>query len=185
MALNNGIRNIIYNTVRKGDVFEWVVRSGKFTCSHEPILWEDQKEILGFYCTWEDEHGNLFGVAMPKSEVDGIMDRSKSKDKDGNTTGPWKNDYEQMALKTVVKRAAKQWPLPYAVQQAMQTADDLEFGGMRNVTPPKPEKKRIRLESEEEAPSAENVLPEPKPQPDTLFDLPGEKQPVAPYMEDH
>jgi hypothetical protein len=48
---------------------------------------------------------------MPKDDIDKSMMRTKSKDKDGNITGPWATDYIPMAIKTVIRKLMKMAPV--------------------------------------------------------------------------
>lgn len=64
---------------------------------------------------------------MTKEQIDGIRKRSKS----GND-GPWVTDYEEMAKKTVFRRATKWLPLSAEIIQAFERDDDRPanlFGG--------------------------------------------------------
>lgn len=138
MARANGVGNINIGIVRQGDSFTWKIQNGKFIMSHEEA-WPSTGEPIGYYCTWTDKQRVLHGVRMTKAEVDAIRNRSRAAD-----NGPWVTDPDQMALKTVIKRAAKQWDLPTEAQQAMKDADDQEFArDMRNVTPAR---RDLRLE---------------------------------------
>lgn len=58
--------------------------------------------------------GGLVLERMTKNEVEAIRNRSPSKN-----SGPWKTDYEAMALKTVIRRAAKYLPLATQAQSAI------------------------------------------------------------------
>lgn len=136
MARANGVSNMNIGCVFMGERFEWGMKAGSFTMSHSPNWDNAPSDFIGVYCTWTDKDGNLHGERMSKREIDYIMSRSDAA-KRGNS--PWQTDYEQMALKTVIKRAAKQWDLPIGIAHAMQDADVMEFGNdrqvMRNVTP--------------------------------------------------
>jgi recombination protein RecT len=134
MAKSNGIANINIGIVRKGDPFTWNIIDGQFNMSHQSD-WNESEQVIGYYITWEDKQGKLHGERMSKSAVDAIRERSRAKN-----SGPWVTDYDQMALKTVIKRASKQWDLPYEYQVGMAEADRQEFGDlpqqeMRKVTP--------------------------------------------------
>lgn len=200
MARNNGITNLNVNAVYEEDSFQWFIREGRFTMSHDQTWSPAPDSIIGFYCTWTDKDGYLHGERMSVQEINTIRDRSdayrRCMEKGG--TCPWITDYEQMALKTVIKRAAKQWDLPLDVQNAMLDADIAEFGTekehMRNVT------RQHRQLEEEPQPSAqadqqeeqpETLTPEPPPTKGwqnfmernaaTLFPIPAETS--APRME--
>lgn len=130
MAKNNGVQNINVGTVREGEPFKWGIKDGYFSAHHLPN-WADKKaKVLAYYVTWTDKADkSLHGELMTKDEVDAIRKRSKAAN-----NGPWVTDYEQMAYKTVIKRASKMWPLPYEATAAMNEADTAEFAAMRNVT---------------------------------------------------
>ncbi len=165
-ARANGITGIAVGTVRMGDVFTWGMDGGKLGCSHVPCLWSGS-EIQGYYCTWFE--GDLLrGVLMSKAEVDSIRRRSKAAD-----NGPWVTDYEQMAHKTVIKRASKQWDLPVAILDAMRAADDIEFDGMRNVTPTRPKKLADVIDPTSPPPADDDEeQDEPSSMPENLDELP-------------
>lgn len=138
--LCGNVRGITLGTVYEEDEFEWGVSFGSFNVSHKSA-WNHSGEPLGYYVIWKDEHGNTLGERMSREEVEKIRDRSNAWKayKQYGKECPWNTDPEQMALKTVIKRAAKRWDFPIEAQQAMAEADEAEFGNsMRNVTPEKP-----------------------------------------------
>lgn len=139
MARSNGVQNLNTGIVREGEPFQWVIENGNFAMSHMPGWGNSTAKVIGYYCTWTDREGKLHGERMADEEIKAIKARSKSKDKEGNVVGPWVDYHNQMALKTVIKRASKMWDLPYEFQVAMQEADEAEFGGnsLRDVTPRK------------------------------------------------
>lgn len=157
MARANGVKNLNVGTVREGEDFHWGIKDGRFYMTHTPAVFDETARApRGYYCTWEDADGILHGTCMSDIEVTSIMQRSDGGKKG---VGPWKTDYNQMALKTIIKRAAKQWDLPYEAQQAMKEADTAEFEAneakvMRDVT-------RRDTEMQE----ALDALPEPPAEP--------------------
>lgn len=138
--LCGSVRGITLGTVYEEDTFEWGVSFGRFDVTHKSA-WNHAGEPIGYYVIWKDEHGNLMGERMSRKEVESIRDRSNAWKayKQYGKECPWNTDPEQMALKTVIKRAAKRWDFPLEAQQAMAEADEAEFGrGMRDVTNDKP-----------------------------------------------
>lgn len=141
-----GIRAIHTGIVYEGDAFYWGIRNGQFICDHEePIDRPDTVAPILFYCLWKDRHNNLHGERMSVKEINAIRDRSNAWQAyiKWQKPCPWVTDYNQMALKTVIKRAAKQWDMPTEFTQAVQEADEREFSPtsadtpapVRNVTP--------------------------------------------------
>lgn len=150
MAKQNGITNIQTGAVRENEYFRWGVKDGKFSCSHLPNLEaKDTAKVLYYYVLWNEKDGQaLHGELMTAAEVESIRSRSKAAN-----DGPWMTDYEQMALKTVIKRAAKMWPLPYETTSAMQDADTAEFAeekAMRNVTTIQPAPESLPIPEQQE-----------------------------------
>jgi recombinational DNA repair protein RecT len=69
---------------------------------------KDRGEIIGVYCVAKMQSGDYLTTTMTLDEVDSIKKRSAAFKASGS--GPWKTDYNEMAKKTVIKRAAKLWP---------------------------------------------------------------------------
>lgn len=186
MARSNGVTNLNIGIVREGEPFSWGLEEGKFAMGHIPEWDDSTAPIRGFYCTWTDKDLYLHGERMSLRAVEEIKARTKSRNKEGEVVGPWKDDFSQMGLKTVIKRASKQWDLPLHIQQAMSAADEQEFGKEeRNVTPPKKDNEEINPfelpKSEENHPSAPESLPPPEERTDDFFsDLEAPKRELVP-----
>lgn len=198
MARAHGITNLNIGTVYEDDHFQWFIRDGHFTMSHESAWKPATETILGFYCTWTDKDGHLHGERMTLEEVHTIRDRSdayrrcvENRAKGKDTTCPWDTDFVQMAHKTVIKRAAKQWDLPLDVRRAMLDAEIAEFGtdkehlrNCRRVTPHQetPTDPPLVLENTETPePPIRNSSIVNRNSDQTLFPLPVETS--APRME--
>lgn len=68
--------------------------------------------------------GSVF-CYMTKPEIDRIRDeKSISKDRNGNVTGPWSSDYIAMAEKTVIRHAFNRGMLPRSVEIGAAVAQD-------------------------------------------------------------
>lgn len=93
---------------------------------HVPAMGAQRGEIQCVYAVAELTDGSRQIEIMTVDEINGIMARSKSKDKQGNNTGPWKTDYSEMARKTVIRRIAKYLPLSTELAKAFE-ADDEQF----------------------------------------------------------
>lgn len=71
---------------------------------------------------------------MSAAEILAIKARSKSKDRNGNLTGPWVTDEAEMWKKTVLRRASKLMPLTIEAQRVLDAEESIETTP-RNVTP--------------------------------------------------
>lgn len=195
MARSNGVTNLNIGIVREEEPFSWGLQDGKFNMCHIPEWDDSESRIRGFYCTWTDKDSYLHGERMSLKAVNDIMARSNSRNKKGEIVGPWVTDFGQMGLKTVIKRASKQWDLPLHIQQAMNAADEQEFENeMRNVTPEKTEGPAEGETPWNNAPAPEEfqgeqpeTLPEPKEQEDMIpgLEMPEPKEHVTINREDY
>lgn len=195
MARSNGVTNLNIGIAREGEPFYWNIEDGKFVMGHTPGWDDDKKPIRGFYCTWTDKDSYLHGERMSLKAVNDIMARSNSRNKKGEIVGPWKTDFEQMGLKTVIKRASKQWDLPLYIQQAMSVSDEQEFGSeMRNVTTGKTDEPAEGETPWNNAPSPEEfqdnqpeALPEPEREDDLIpgLEIPADREYATANMEDY
>jgi len=89
---------------------------------HLPFLGE-RGALIAAYCVAWFKGGGLTTDLMTKIEIDKIRERSRAK-----KFGPWVTDYNEMARKTVVRRAAKYWPMSTEMAKAMELEDSAEAG---------------------------------------------------------
>ena len=61
-------------------------------------------DVIGAYCVAKLSDGSYMVEVMGLEELNKVRDTSRAKN------GPWKTWYEEMAKKTVIKRAYKSWP---------------------------------------------------------------------------
>ena len=91
--------------VYEHDKFSW--RGPALAPDHEADPFSDRGAIKGGYCIAKLPDGEILTEVMPVEEINKIRDTSKAYQKGG---GPWKQWYEEMAKKTILKRAYKSWP---------------------------------------------------------------------------
>lgn len=123
LAYRSGfVKNIHSDVVRAGDVF--VYSLGKIQ-QHTPWVYRvDDKpkeagDVIAAYCIVEMKDDAVHHEVMTRQEIDGIKNRSRA----GNN-GPWVSDWDQMARKTVFRRASKWLPLSAEIQEAFDRDDD-------------------------------------------------------------
>lgn len=110
------------NAVFEGDVFEW--ESGfEENLIHKPKLdaERDEKTLTFVYCVWK-LNGEKHVEVMSRAEVEKIRNKSKA-----STYGPWGTHFVEMAKKTVVRRAAKYWPLTFEAASIVAKDDERTF----------------------------------------------------------
>jgi len=79
-----------------------------------PAFSKDRGPLAGVYCVAKTRTGDYLTTIMTVDDINGIRDRSEAykamKERNKGNGGPWVSDYEEMAKKSVVRRAFKMWP---------------------------------------------------------------------------
>lgn len=91
--------------VRERDKFR-MTEGIEQTIEHEPFLDGDAGALRYVYCVVKLTDGGVHVEVMSRSQVEAIRARSRS-----GSNGPWVTDFDEMAKKTVVRRALKYCPL--------------------------------------------------------------------------
>ncbi len=125
--------------------------------THEPDLSGDPGAMVLAYSIARFKDGGKHVEVMTRSQIEKVRERSKS-----GQSGPWATDYEEMCRKTVVRRAAKYWPLSPEMVDAIEVDTRNEFEGAIDVTnytaPPPP-----KAGAEKKAPAPEIPAAEEEP----------------------
>lgn len=117
-ARENGVKNIAADIVCENDLFEFSRTGDGLQFNHKIDFRKPRGAMFAAFCIWKD--GEQFdGEVMTKDEVDGIRKRSKA-----GSSGPWVTDYNEMAKKTVIRRASKKWPLDADFAEAINADSD-------------------------------------------------------------
>lgn len=82
--------------------------------THKYNAFGERGSIVGGYCTVKTPAGDYLTEEMSLAEIKATEATSKAKN------GPWKNFWEEMARKTIVKRASKYWPRAERLDNAIQ-----------------------------------------------------------------
>ncbi|WP_145055707.1 RecT family recombinase [Mixta calida] len=88
--------------------------------THKYNAFGDRGAVVGGYCTVKTPGGDYLTEEMSLAEIKATEATSKAKN------GPWKNFWEEMARKTIVKRAAKWWPRAERVDLANDMLNEHE-----------------------------------------------------------
>ena len=100
------------------------------THSYSPF--GDRGSVVGAYCTVKTADGDYLTDEMPLDDIVKIQNSSKAKN------GPWKTHWNEMARKTVVKRASKYWPTVDRLDNAIHHLNTDSGEGLtteKDVTP--------------------------------------------------
>lgn len=102
--------------------------------THKQNTFGDKGQIVGVYCTVKTKDGDYLTEEMDIEAVRKVQNASQAKN------GPWSNWWEEMARKTVVKRASKYWPSAEKVAEAISVINEhegIDFDNMKEVSTPK------------------------------------------------
>ena len=114
------VEDVDMRVVRQGDEFEYEYGTNP-RIRHVPGD-EDGPLTHAYSIVWLT-NGRPHFVVLRRSEIDRVKGRSRAGD-----SGPWKTDYEAMAMKTAVKRACKLAPASVELQRAIALDDRAEVG---------------------------------------------------------
>lgn len=115
---------------------------------HEPLIIGDRGPVVAAYSVARLRDGSILFDVMTRAELDRIRSRTKAKKKgkngeQGEITGPWATDIDEMFKKTVARRHFKQLPLEGPAADAVERVDslyDFERDGdvYADADPPRP-----------------------------------------------
>lgn len=125
--------------VRANDEFEQEFGDDARIVHKAPRLGQDRGELIGAYAIAKLPNGMVMREVMDKAQIEQVRMTSRSAN-----GGPWKQWYDEMARKTVLRRLAKRLPiLDASVADTVAADDDLMDFAAGNAaasdTPP-PEK---------------------------------------------
>lgn len=120
------ITDVAARVVYAGDAFDLELGTDE-RLVHRPALGQDRGEPVAVYCVATFANGAKQVEVMTWAEVMTIAENHAPRDRHGNITGPWRDHPGPMAIKTVVRRAAKLWPQSAELQIAL-AADGRDMG---------------------------------------------------------
>lgn len=88
--------------------------------THKYNAFGDRGDVVGGYCTVKTADGDYLTEEMSLADIKATEATSKAKN------GPWKNFWEEMARKTIVKRASKYWPRAERLDNAIHVINEDE-----------------------------------------------------------
>lgn len=130
LAMRSGLVGSIHaDKVCENDQFE--ANRGKVV-KHVVDYRNPRGAAYAYYALITFKDGSEKSEVMTKDEVDAIRKRSRS-----GSNGPWVTDYDEMAKKTVFKRASKWLSLSPEIRLALEHDDDerLAANTIRDATP--------------------------------------------------
>lgn len=120
------ITDVAARVVHASDFFELELGTTE-RLVHRPYLGADRGEPVAVYCVATVGGSTRQIEVMSWAEVLAVRDRHAPRDRGGNIAGPWVEFVEPMAIKTVLRKAAKLWPQSAELQSALHF-DGREMG---------------------------------------------------------
>lgn len=138
--------------------------------THKYNAFGDRGDIVGVYCTVKTPAGDYLTEEMSLAEIEAVRKTSKAAFSD---KGPWVNHWNEMARKTVVKRASKYWPKASRLDSAIHVLNEEEGIWTEPVMPHKSEEdiREDERKRQQEVIERVQVLCDEMAKAETLFDL--------------
>lgn len=138
---NSGeLASITAHVVYSADEFSYTLGDDE-TITHKPHLGPNRGAPIAVYAIAKTRDGSVWREVMTVDQIEKVRNVSRAKD-----NGPWKDWWDQMAIKTVIKRLAKMLPSSADVDSVI--ASDNEASGIdwqkraqaeATITQPQPE----------------------------------------------
>lgn len=125
---------------------------------HEPDLFGDRGEVIGFYAVVQFKDGETDFEPMNIAQVNAIRDRSdgwKAFTEKRIKDTPWASSYDEMGKKTVIRRLLKRCPQSPDLAQAFNLEDQSENAELAAVAVPRALPLRNPLADDEGGPVVE------------------------------
>lgn len=117
------------HVVYENDHFEYVLGDEE-RIEHRPAIGKPRGNPILVYAIAKTKDGGIYREVMTIDEVERVRNVSRAKD-----TGPWKDWWDEMAKKTVLRRLAKRLPMSTDLDDLIRRDDDLyDFQGKRADT---------------------------------------------------
>lgn len=125
---NSGeLLSVSTNVVKKADAFRYWIDDAGEHITHEPnVLADDRGETIAAYAIAKTKDGGIYTEVMSRGQVEQVRNVSRAKD-----NGPWRDWYDEMARKTVLRRLAKRLPMSTDLVQTL--AHDNEHYDLRTA----------------------------------------------------
>lgn len=119
---NSGeLKQLTVNVVYEADDFRyWTDDLGEHILHEPKVLADDRGRFLAVYAIAKTKDGGMYHEVMSRSQVEQVRNVSKAKN-----NGPWKDWYDEMAKKTVIRRLSKRLPMSTDLVDVIQRDDAL------------------------------------------------------------
>lgn len=131
---SNNISKIEAHVVFEGEEFTYLRKDGQTFYTHNPginpfLIDKSNSNIIGayayaYYNNFESDDGARLQIeVLSREQIEFLRNCSKAKN-----AGAWKNHYDEMARKSVLRRLCKHLPLDEKVLRLVNKDEALDFG---------------------------------------------------------
>jgi len=126
---------------------------------HRPFLGGDRGPTVAYYALARMTGGDYVFHVMSRFEAEQFRDSFAPSNKEGKIVGPWRDNFDAMAMKTCIKKLGKFLPKDVALGAALavdeSVREDTHPDALTSVSHPTPGEEPIEVPEPEEAPRAE------------------------------
>lgn len=109
------VTSIVANEVYENDEFEFEFGLDE-KLYHKPTMGTDRGNLKCFYAYARFKDGGHAFHVMSVEQINQVRDKHSKSQRNGQHFGPWKDHYESMAKKTVIKQLVKYMPISVEIQ---------------------------------------------------------------------
>jgi recombination protein RecT len=126
IATDSGAVQAVHATiVRANDKFRYIDAFTNPDHEFNPFATiQERGEVIGVYSVAKLASGHTVVDTMSREEIDKIRSKSEAKN------GPWGEWFDEMAKKSVLKRASKLWPRTDRLSKSVELLEEQEGGGI-------------------------------------------------------
>lgn len=118
---NSGeLKSIMSNVVYEQDEFNYWIDDAGEHITHKPNISGDRGKFLAVYGIAKTKDDGVYVEVMSRSQIEQVRNVSRAKD-----NGPWRDWYDEMARKTVIRRLAKRLPMSTDLEAVIQRDDEM------------------------------------------------------------
>jgi recombination protein RecT len=141
------VKSITTGTVYEKDEFDFQYGTNAYL-HHKPYRGKGKGRITDYYAHIQFTNGGEIFYVMSAEEVDDV--RKKFSKSAGSSDSPWKTNYEAMAWKTVLRRAAKLGPLSAEVHRQLAADGTIRSVVSKDLLDTQPDKETYEINEDYE-----------------------------------
>lgn len=141
------VKSITTGTVYEKDEFDFQYGTNAYL-RHKPYRGKDKGRITDYYAHIQFTNGGEIFYVMSAEEVDDV--RKKFSKSANSSKSPWQTNYEAMAWKTVLRRAAKLGPLSAEVHRQLAADGTIRSVVSKDLLDTQPDKETWEINEDYE-----------------------------------